>query len=495
MMDLTKRGRTNVKPNTITVNVVLDALAKSDMASRAESLLNRMEQEQFTDDTLDDVRLNTISYTTVIDGFARSGEEGAAQRAESIFQRMEEACKNGNDDAKPNIQTLNAIMNAWAQSRGPGGPQRAEAILTSIEQAYKEDNDNIRPNVISYTTVMNAWSRSDSPKRLDNMMRIFQRMLQMYESSNEDARPNHVSFANVVDAIVKSGEPGAAQRAQDVIFRMYEEYRNGNEDVKPQARLVVSVMDCYVKSGARGAADKAEALLNWILDVYANEDDIRYRANAVAFNTGENRQCVYACVRRDYSLRTRPFVSAPIPAINAWAKSRTFGKHQGARSILDKMIHLYEAGTSQARPNEFTFTSVINACAYAVGDNAEKASALQIATATFYELRDSDYGEPNDITYVAYLTAIRNLLPECDEKRYETIAKTFRTCCEQGQVTELVLRRVESSLSVDQLKELYESMAVNVAQPVEIESVPADWRRNVVERQQRKDSRGQRRPR
>lgn len=51
-----------VRPNTITINCVLDALAKSGAASRAEKLLTRMEQH--SESYLEQVRLNTISYTS-----------------------------------------------------------------------------------------------------------------------------------------------------------------------------------------------------------------------------------------------------------------------------------------------------------------------------------------------------------------------------------------------------------------------------------------------
>lgn len=62
MIHQSKEGRTGVRPNTITINCVLDALAKSGAASRAEKLLTRM--EQCSESYLEQIRLNTISYTS-----------------------------------------------------------------------------------------------------------------------------------------------------------------------------------------------------------------------------------------------------------------------------------------------------------------------------------------------------------------------------------------------------------------------------------------------
>jgi hypothetical protein len=84
--------------------------------------------------------------------------------------------------------------------------------------------------------------------------------------------------------------------------------------------------------------------------------------------------------------------------INAWARSGVIGKSQRAKTVLQKMIDMYEARTSHTWPNVFIYMAGLNACAFAVGDNAEKACALQVFTTTFDELCSSDYTEPNDVT-------------------------------------------------------------------------------------------------
>jgi len=151
---------------------------------------------------------------------------------------------------------------------------------------------------------------------------------------------------------------------------------------------------------------------------------------------------------------------------------------------------MYEAGNSSARPNVVPYTTVINACAYAVGDEAEKENAMQIATATFNELCASEYGEPNDVTYSDYLVAIRKLLPSDDEEKAKTIASVFQKCCKEGKVSDFVLRRLENASTGQQLSELYQSVGFDG-----VSRVPVEWRRNVVEQRPINIKRGQQRQR
>jgi len=57
---------------------------------------------------------NTRTHTSVIDAWAKSGERGAAARAEHILNAMQSQFEEGNLDVKSNSHTYNAVMNACA---------------------------------------------------------------------------------------------------------------------------------------------------------------------------------------------------------------------------------------------------------------------------------------------------------------------------------------------------------------------------------------------
>ena len=59
-----------------------------------------------------DFKPNTRTYTSVIDSWAKSGEKGAARRAEQILNNMISRYEAAGDpDVKPNVHTTNAVCN------------------------------------------------------------------------------------------------------------------------------------------------------------------------------------------------------------------------------------------------------------------------------------------------------------------------------------------------------------------------------------------------
>jgi len=166
------------------------------------------------------------------------------------------------------------------------------------------------------------------------------------------------------------------------------------------------------------------------------------------------------------------FLSYPLQnaAINAWAKSRRFGKAYRAKSVLQKMVSMYEAGEIRAKPNVFMYTGVLNACAYSVGDAAEKRDAIAIAANTFKELCTSNYGPPNHVTYATYITACKHLLPE-GSARATSVGTVFKKCCQDGMVNDVVISRVKGALSSEQFREVLGNEPEG--------RIPPEWSRNI----------------
>lgn len=287
----------------------------------------------------------------------------------------------------------------------------------------------------------------------------------MYKKGNEEARPNLYSYSALVNAYAKSRDPEAAQKAEDVLFGMYEAYRKGNKDLKPNTKLVTAVIDCWQRSGRRDAGEKAEALLNWLLNAYAETHDEDFLPNEYTFAS----------------------------TIAAWSKSRKLGKALRARLVLNRMIDLHESGQLSACPNTHCFTAVINSCAYCENDVIEKRNALRIAIATYKDLGKLDYGDPNEVTFSTLLAALRNLLPESKE-RTSAMSTVFRSAAEDGRVDDLVVRRVQSALTKDELIELFSSDIVTEKGQVKTDLIPNEWRRNLVLSQGTRSPRENRRP-
>jgi hypothetical protein len=87
--------------------------------------------------------------------------------------------------------------------------------------------------------------------------------------------------------------------------------------------------------------------------------------------------------------------------------TQAFGKLQQAKAVLEMVTKIYEAGankSSAAAKCVYVYSS-ITAFALAIGNYTGKKQVLEID-----EPCESDYGAPNDVTFVAYLSAIRNRL-------------------------------------------------------------------------------------
>lgn len=89
----------------------------------------------------------------------------------------------------------------------------------------------------------------------------------------------------------------------------------------------------------------------------------------------------------------------------------------------------------------------------------------------------SKYGNPNEVTFATFLTALRNLLPPSKE-RSAAVRSVFETAANDGRVNNLVLRRVQSALSTEELTEIF-STAISASGEVQLNQLPDEWRRNV----------------
>ena len=143
------------------------------------------------------------------------------------------------------------------------------------------------------------------------------------------------------------------------------------------------------------------------------------------------------------------------------------------------MDKLYQAGYKDARPNEVTYTSVLNSCAFTVSlDQRTKRKAFDTAIFTLQELQASRYGHPNDIAYGTFMQACANLLSKDDEMLRAVIEEAFRQCCKDGQVGEMVLYHLRDAAPDDLYWQLL-SEVPSTTETINIEDLPPEWRRNV----------------
>lgn len=104
-----------------------------------------------------DVKPDTYTYNTLINALAKSGDGGAAARAEEILAIMEQRFQAGDKSFKPNTRSHTSVIDAWAKSGEAGAARRAEHILNNLKTLFETTGDaDIKPNVYTANAVMNV---------------------------------------------------------------------------------------------------------------------------------------------------------------------------------------------------------------------------------------------------------------------------------------------------------------------------------------------------
>lgn len=191
-------GDTDLQPNTILYNSVINSWAKTETLTGALNAMKLLEymEEANTPSCEPDV----ITYNTCIHAWAKCRMKESGERAESLLRRMEGLHSM---TCKPNIRTYSSCIDAWCSSNSPSAARRAHALLDELEAIYEETGDvNMQPNAFTYSSVINALARSkQSEKKAASALQVLKRMKEMYESGkNPLAKPTIVSYNSVLNA-------------------------------------------------------------------------------------------------------------------------------------------------------------------------------------------------------------------------------------------------------------------------------------------------------
>lgn len=142
------------------------------------------------------------------------------------------------------------------------------------------------------------------------------------------------------------------------------------------------------------------------------------------------------------------------------------------------MESLYEAGNPKLRPTVVSYNAVMNACAYTSNsDLQEQNRAIEIAHKMLRKLENSEYGDPDQVTYGTFLKVCANQMSDCSSRR-QIVDSIFKKCCMDGQVGNLVLQQIRATSDEEQYQKL---VGRSIHEDVRMEDLPSEWWCNVVE--------------
>jgi len=422
-------------PSTVSYNALLNAWSKSrspDAPQRVESILREMIESYHAGNR--DVRPDVVSFTTVIDTLAKSGQRGSGQRGLELLEEMEAMAMaaassgdgdgDGDDDLslRPNVFSYSACINAFAKSPDEDAPERAEELLTAMKDRYEKGDWRLRPTVVMYNSIINAYGRSGSAERATA---ILDRMEKSVEEGGEEVEPDALSWSLVVSAWAYSTDPGALERSEEMLLRMErwavaKTRKLEKEGALPHHQICLDI-DSYnavlfslSRSQKQDAPRRALAILRRMLDL-ANAGFKDVRPNAKSWNSVLNtfartREAGIAASAEAvlmFMIRegVKPDLFSWAAVLNAYQRNSEPGSAARADSIVRQMQRLYLAGDIEQGPDVFHFTILCSCWA----KSRERIAARRCKQILHYMLQQSKAGNerctPNVRTYNSVIDA------------------------------------------------------------------------------------------
>jgi pentatricopeptide repeat protein len=263
-----------------------------DAAERAESIMKRMEDAGLAD---------TLSYTQfmaiLVGKDKRYSPRQVAERVQNIGNNMLQCHLGGNRLVKPSTQTWNTIINAWVQC---GRPDKAEELLQRMENEFHHDKD-MAPNEVTYSTVIDGWVKSGQNDTINHVEALYERLKQLTTNSSQyKIRLNHRTHAAMIRAYTKQGTVEAIEKAEDLFHDMYREYESGNVDMKPNTIALTTILEAWGVIGTKYGVERAEALLDFAITANKDRNDPTLCPNEICFSCKYNHQVLIFYTQMDH---------------------------------------------------------------------------------------------------------------------------------------------------------------------------------------------------
>jgi pentatricopeptide repeat protein len=251
----------------------MNACARKGDVERATSIMQMMENDVNN-------MLHSRVYGILINAWSKSGHHHAPQQAKNLLIGLSIMFINGISEEGPNTITYTSVMDTYAAS---GDIQGACDILDLMEDDFKSGNNDAKPNMISYSTLINAISKSGKENAPRQAMNILKKVIDLHSKGYLDEGPDTITYTSVMDAYAAEGD---GEGAND-IFMMMELDKN----TKPNARAYGSLINAWSRSDSDNAHDKVESILK--------EMNRHYKSSCIEEGPNNiTYRCMIKCLRK-----------------------------------------------------------------------------------------------------------------------------------------------------------------------------------------------------
>ena len=466
---LHREGYYAVSPDVVSFNSVLKAW-QSDPARALEFW------EQEVDQLAKPNKPNVRSYNIFLLALAKAG---LYQPAEKLLQQMQLA----NSAVVPDRISYNTVLLAFALSKEPTAAARADSLLREMLVSNTTTVDTV-----SFNTVIAAWSAHPEPKTAARKAEEWLRQLK----AQPGLRPDVYSYTTVLQAWTRCAAPKAphnkdkqnleaatvaSQRARQLLQEMQ------TAGLQPNRVTYTVVMQTLA---AAGQPEQAHAVLE---DMMLAPDNAEMRPDCVAFSALIDGYAQQAAIMPRTAVQHVQSLLQQMKDLGVAPNARTY------TSVFSTLAHsrLWEAGPlavqylqemrdSSVPPSVIHYNAALDV--WAKSPRADKAqhaaklwrdmqqagvvadsityNTLLACTAHVFGSDDlkrealrmglqvfsdlQDHGRPNTLSYHYWFKTIRKLMPPNSAARLTVVQQAFALCCQQGCLNDMVLQYVKQHM-------------------------------------------------
>lgn len=259
MEDLYHDGNTEAKPDLITMNSVLTALSRFRQFDDYERMLRLKSHMEKVYKVIPD----TISHNILIDALSKSGRGDAPDKALGILSQMEGELRAGNTMVKPDNYSYTSVVDCITKADRPQAGKEALKVLDRMKQLHHEYGGN-EPSTELYNAVLNALARTRST---ENASVAFQ----LLEEMEEKGLPDRVTYSTILKSC-RNGHEEYVLKAENMLARMAE---LGKQDTSlaPDSYTYTAVINVLSRSVASNKAERVLEILKEMIASYENGDN------------------------------------------------------------------------------------------------------------------------------------------------------------------------------------------------------------------------------
>eukprot|EP00537_Pseudo-nitzschia_pungens_P004825 CAMPEP_0172356002 /NCGR_PEP_ID=MMETSP1060-20121228/342_1 /TAXON_ID=37318 /ORGANISM="Pseudo-nitzschia pungens, Strain cf. cingulata" /LENGTH=1074 /DNA_ID=CAMNT_0013075879 /DNA_START=138 /DNA_END=3362 /DNA_ORIENTATION=- len=322
-------SESSVRPDSVTVSILLNLYARNGSVAKAETLVDstgalgvpktgyvytalqevyvrssRRDAPERTMEVLREMLLaadnnsnnsnnnnnnrfrpRIANYNNVLCAYSRTPSKQSALLAVEMVNRIEAATRDGGYDVEPDRLTyFLAILTCSRCPNSTFGANQAEPLLERMEERSlaeakrREELSIAAPVRISmdiecFNVVLTALSKSRDENAVERIFAILERMKNYADNGQqkqqqEHLRPTTRSFNTALNALSCQKTTDAARRAEDTLTLMFRSYRDDGAASKPDAFSYTALLRCYQGLATAEAAQRGHDVLSRMEELF-----------------------------------------------------------------------------------------------------------------------------------------------------------------------------------------------------------------------------------